>query len=44
LYSKDACGYAKGKLLKKDKKRRKGSKRWTSVLVIKTMGTRCPPP
>ena len=25
-------------------KRRKGSKWWTSVPVIKTMGTRCPPP
>jgi len=25
-------------------KRRKGSKRWTSVPIIKTMGTRCPPP
>jgi len=23
---------------------RKGSKRWTSVPIIKTMGTRCPPP
>ena len=30
---------------KREKKREKeGSKRWTSVLVIKTMGTRCPPP
>jgi len=35
LYSKDACGYAKGKLLKK----RRGSKRRTSVLAIKIMGT-----
>jgi len=25
-------------------KRRKGSKRWTSVPTIKTVGTRCPPP
>jgi len=25
-------------------KRRKRSKRWTSVPIIKTMGTRCPPP
>jgi len=28
----------------KKKKRRKGSKRWTSVPIIKTMGTRSPPP
>jgi len=38
LYSKDTCGYAK------KYKRRKGSKRWRSVPIIKTIGTRCPPP
>jgi len=29
---------------KKREEERRGSKRWTSVPVIKTMGTRCPPP
>jgi len=27
----------------KNIKEKKGSKRWTSVPVVKTMGTRCPP-
>jgi len=38
LYSTDTCGYAK------IYKRRKGSKRWTIVPIMKTMGTRCQPP